>query len=211
MCARNRLITALAALWSFGASAAYGAEPDAPADAPASAPRAPASEPAGGYRHFYATAGIGRGIRLNNPYRLATPLGDSAKSLSLSATYADLGAGAALGPPNGLQHGARLQFALALDGIRQEVLTPSYAALYYLPSRFWLFGRAGLPVVLEPDLNLGFELGAGVAALYTAGVGGVLEAVASFVYGAATYERSATLNTVIALQLGVWVDYEVLP
>jgi hypothetical protein len=197
----------VAALWSFGVSAAYGAEGEE--KAPDSVELA--FDPSSGYRHFYATAGLGRGIRLNNPYRLATPLGDTAESLSLSATYLDLGAGAAFGPPDGLQHGARLELAMALDGIRQEVLTPSYAPLYYLPPRFWLLGRAGLPIVLEPDLNLGFELGVGIAALYTAGMGIALEAVASFVYGAATHERSATLNTVIALELGVWVDYEVLP
>ena len=33
---------------------------------------------------------VGRGVRFNNPYRLEEPLGDTAESVSLAATYLDV-------------------------------------------------------------------------------------------------------------------------
>src|SRR5262245_58391121 len=65
---------------------------------------------------------FGRGVRFNNPYRLATPLGDTAESVSLAATYLDLG-GALLFGPGDFRHGVSLGGAVALQGIGQLVLT----------------------------------------------------------------------------------------
>jgi hypothetical protein len=39
---------------------------------------------------------VGRGLRFNNPYRLEKPLGDTAESVSLAATYLDIGGGVAV-------------------------------------------------------------------------------------------------------------------
>jgi hypothetical protein len=166
---------------------------------------------AGFYLHTFAALGLGRGLRFNNPYRLRTSLGSDAESLSLTATYADLSLGAALGNPRGLQHGAVLHLSVATDGISQEVLSTSYVVLYPLGSRFLLLGRAGVPVVLEPDLNAGAELAAGGAFLVTAAVGVGAELVSSLFYGAATLERSASVIPLLSFQAGVWLDYEVLP
>jgi hypothetical protein len=171
----------------------------------------PASDPARGYSHFFGNVSVGRGLRLNNPYRLATPLGDGSRSLSAIATYLDLGAGFALGPPDGIEHGARLALGVALDGIPQEVLTPSYCALLHVFSAGWLRARLGIPVVLEPDLNVGLELGLGATWLWTRSFGLELELVGDGYYGAATYEHRATLIETVAIQLGVAFDYEVLP
>ncbi len=165
----------------------------------------------GAYLHLIGGAGLGRGLRLNNPYRLRTYVGDDAEGLSLSATYLDLSLGGALGPARGLQHGAVLHLSIATDGIAQEVLSASYLALYPFGTRFRAFARAGVPVVLEPDLNAGFELALGGALLVSSGVGLSAELVGSLFYGAATIEQSASVIPLLSFQAGVWVDYEVLP
>ena len=150
-------------------------------------------------------------MRFNNPYRLATPLGSTPESLSLTSTYADIGVGATLGAPEGLQHGASLHLSAALAGVPQEVLTPSYMALYRFPPEFEVWGRAGLPLILEPDLNLGYELAVGGAWLATASLGLTAELVGDVFYGAATQDQAITTIPVLSLQVGLLVDYEVLP
>jgi hypothetical protein len=169
-------------------------------------------EPARGtYGHGFATLGYGRGLRLNNPFRLQTELGDDGQSLSLTAGYLDVGLGAALGNPNGLQHGAVAHLSLATQGVSQEVLSLSYVALYPLTRDLLGFARAGFPLVLEPDVGVGFELGAGAAYLLTGGFGLSAELVSSLFFGAATWEHDPNIAPVLSLQLGAWVDYEVLP
>jgi hypothetical protein len=169
------------------------------------------TEDVGPQGHLLAAVALGRGIRFNNPYRLATPLGDTAESLSLSATYLDLSIGAVLGPPGGIGHGGSLHLASALDGIPQQVLTPSYLALQRFAGGFIVYGRAGVPIVLGPDVNAGFELAGGGAWLFSAGLGATAELVGSVFYGAATHEHSVTIIPIVALQLGVMIDYEILP
>ena len=100
--------------------------------------------------------------------------------------------------------------SFALHGIPQEVLTPSYVAMARL-SPFRFHGRAGTPIVLEPDVNVGGEIAAGAAWLLSAGLGIGLELCASLFYGAATYDRSLTAIPIVSLQGGLAVDYEVLP
>jgi hypothetical protein len=164
----------------------------------------------GSYAHLFGGLDIGRGLRLNNPYRLSTVLGDDARSLSLTATYLDLSAGAAFGPPDRLQHGAALHLSFATDGIPQEVVTPAYVAMLRLVP-FRVHGRVGTPIVLEPDANVGAEVAAGGAWMFTAGFGIGLELLASFFYGAATHDRSVTAIPILSLQGGLAVDYEILP
>jgi hypothetical protein len=173
-----------------------------------STPLAPSRET---YVHAFGSLAIGRGLRFNNPYRLSTVLGDDEESLSLSATYADLGLGALLGEPRGLQHGAVAHLSIATDGITQEVASLSYQALMPLGSRWLATARAGVPVVLEPDVNPGFELASGGAFMLGGGVGVSGELVFSLFYGAATLDHSASVIPLLSLQLGVWLDYEVLP
>jgi hypothetical protein len=163
------------------------------------------------YVHTFGFVGMGRGLRFNNPYRLSTVLGDDAESLSLSATYVDLAVGATLGDAYGLQHGAVAHLSIATDGITQEVLSLSYLMLYPLGPRFLATARGGVPVVLEPDLNAGFELGLGGAFLLSAAFGVSAELVGNVFYGAATLERSVTVIPMLSFQAGLWVDYEVLP
>lgn len=164
------------------------------------------------YWHGFGSVSLGKGMRFNNPYRLATPLGDTPESVSLSAAYYDLGLGFVYGPARGLAHGAVLHWSIAAQGIPQQVLSVSYAALERFDNgRFLLLGRAGVPIVLSPDLGGGLEAAVGTAYMITAGLGVQGELVGSLFYGAATQERSVTTIPMLSAQLGLFIDYEVLP
>ncbi len=164
------------------------------------------------YWHGFGTLGLGKGLRFNNPYRLATPLGDTPESVSSSATYYDLGLGMVRGGAQGLAHGAVLHLSIAAQGIPQEVLSVSYTALdRVLDGRLLLLGRAGIPIVLEPDLTGGIEAAFGAAFMISAGLGVQSEVSGSLFYGAGTLDRSVTTIPVLSAQLGLFVDYEVLP
>jgi len=164
------------------------------------------------YWHGFGSLSLGKGLRFNNPYRLATPLGDTPESLSLTAAYYDLALGVVRGPARGLSHGAVAHLSIAAQGIPQEVLSVSYIALERLDNRrTLLFGRFGIPIILEPDLSGGLEAAVGAAYMITAGIGVQGELVGSLYYGAATQDRSVTTIPVLSAQLGLFIDYEVLP
>jgi hypothetical protein len=165
----------------------------------------------GTYVHGFGELMLGKGLRLNNPFRLATPTGDDPDGLSFTAYYLDLGLGAAFGPPAGLQHGGEVSLSIATDGIAQQVMSLSYVAIYPLSSQTLFRGRAGLPVIFAPDSNIGMELAAGGAWLFTGGLGVSAELVGSLFYGAAIDEKSSTSVPVISLEIGAWFDHEVLP
>lgn len=180
-----------------------------------SAPARARAEASGGergrYVHLFGTAAVGRGLRLNNPYRLETVLGRDAESLSLSAWYADVGLGATLGDPEGWQHGVVVRESHALDGVPQDVVTPGYTLLRRFRPRYQAFARAGVPVVVRPDLSWGLEAAIGGVWLVTAALGCTAEVVGSVFYGAATWDRAATAIPIVSLQLGAWLDAELLP
>lgn len=161
------------------------------------------------YVHVFGALALGRGMRFNNPYRLERVLGDTPESLSLSASYFDLSLGVAQGDPTGLQHGVSAHLSTALTGIRQEVLTPSYRLLFRPESRWFWTGRFGVPIVLEPDVTAGVELGAGSVWHFLAGLGVYAELIGSFFFGAATLDKDRTTIPMLSGQLGLWADYEV--
>lgn len=164
------------------------------------------------YWHSFGSVSLGKGLRFNNPYRLSTPLGKTAESVSATATYYDLGLGVVRGAPAGLQHGAVLHLSVAAQGIPQEVLSLSYIGLDRIAEgRTLLYGRAGIPVVLQPDLGGGLELAFGAAFMLSAGIGVQGELVGSLYYGAGTLERSVSTIPVLSGQLGLFIDYELLP
>src|SRR5580692_4389204 len=108
---------------------------------------------------LFATGFVGDGLRFNNPFRLATVLGSQAQSLSRTATYADLGAAAVLGNPGFLAQGVALRASVALEGVGQTVVTPSYL-VFHRWGAWGAYGRAGVPLVLTPDVTWGLEAGA---------------------------------------------------
>jgi hypothetical protein len=165
----------------------------------------------GPYYDLIATLMFGDGIRFNNPYRLSHELGSSGESLSSTAPYFDLAVGATLGSPNALQHGARLGWSVSMTGVPQQVLTPAYLALVRLAPTWVAYGWAGLPLILEPDVNLGAELAVGGSWLARAGLGATFALVFDGFYGAGTSEGRAAFYPVASAQLGLFVNYEVLP
>lgn len=215
----ERILRGVAAILALtgSARAADGGDPFAevaerPEPTP-SPPPAPArtARSAAGYQHWLGGLYLGKGLRWNNPYRLRRPLGDSAESLSLGATYLDLHVGRTFSDPDSFEHGATVHLSIATDGIRQEVLTPSYLIVKRVSSRVLSYGRAGFPIVLEPDVAVGLEAGLGAAYFFSANLGLGVELDQSLFYGAATIEQALTLIPVTSLALGVFFDWEHLP
>jgi hypothetical protein len=160
--------------------------------------------------HAFATAFVGDGLRFNNPYRLASVLGADAQSLSRTATYADIGAALALGDSAYIVNGMALRASIALEGVHQSVLTPSYLLMRRF-SAWAAYGRAGVPVVLSPDLTWGFEGAAGGVWFARAGVGLAAEIVGDVFYGAGTREVATPAYPVLSAQAGLWLSWEALP
>jgi hypothetical protein len=180
------------------------------AEAPVARPEPDPFRTKPGYAQLFVTSFLGDGVRFNNPYRLATPLGSDAESLSRTAPYIDVGIAATFGHPLGLQHGAALRTSVAVHGVGQVVMAPSYLAW-----RRWrslaLYGRAGVPIVVTPDVTWGLEAGLGATWFFLGGFGIAAELVGDVFYGAGTVERSAATYPVLSGQLGFVVAYEVLP
>ena len=163
-----------------------------------------------GWVDVFATGFLGDGLRFNNPYRLATVLGSQAQSVSRTATYGDVGAGIAMGDPARLAHGLALRVSFALQGVKQAVMTPSYLLLHRW--RDWgVYGRAGVAVVLSPDLTWGAEGGLGAIWFARAGIGIVAECVGDVFYGAGTREVAVPAYPVLSGQAGLWLSWEALP
>jgi hypothetical protein len=210
------------ASWSATSRAAEpGAEhvtlPEAPspsaardADQGARLPSTPLP-PLGGEYRLMAGAAVGRGIRFENPYRLQTELGSNAESLSLTATYFDLSLGALLAGGDRIFHGVVVHGSFALDGITQEVVTPSYLFLYRPDPRWAVLGRAGFPIVIEPDANVGFEVAGGGIFYLTAALGLSASLIGSMFFAAGTLDSARPAIPILSMELGAVYDYEVLP
>lgn len=167
-----------------------------------------ASKP--GYVQYFLTAMGGTGLRFNNPYRLATPLGGDAESVSRTSAYVDLGLGLTLGNPLGFQHGISLRVSTAVEGVGQVVMTPSYLG-WRRRGKLAGFVRAGVPIVASPDVTWGFEGAAGGVFFFLGGVGLVAEMVGDVFYGQGTREASVATYPVLSGQLGFIGSFEVLP
>jgi hypothetical protein len=163
-----------------------------------------------GYVQIFATAFVGDGLRFNNPYRLATPLGSDAESLSRTASYVDVGVAATLGNPLGWQHGIALRVSRSLEGVVQSVVVPSYLLWRRWPS-IALYGRAGVPIVLTPETTWGLEAAGGGVWFVRGGIGVAAEVVGDLFYGAGTREIATPAYPVLSAQLGLVLAYEVLP
>lgn len=165
----------------------------------------------GGYLDVFTTFMVGEGLRFNNPYRLAHELGDGGESLSLTAPYADLAIAVTTGSPAGLVHGGRLSWSIAMSGVPQSVVTPAYLAALR-PSAHWLiYAWLGVPLLTAPDFNAGGELAVAGTYFVRAGIGATAALVADGFYGAGTRETRAAFYPVISGQLGLSINYEVLP
>jgi hypothetical protein len=169
------------------------------------------SEPRGGYVRLFAATAVGRGLRFNNPFRLSTQLGSDAESVSLTPTYWDAAIGVAGGDADGLQHGATAHLAVAVEGVPQQAVSLGYVLLYRGGSPFMGYARLGVSILTQPDANAGPELALGGTWFFTGALGLTAELVGDLYYGAGTYEVEITTVPVLSFQLGIMVDYEVLP
>jgi hypothetical protein len=159
---------------------------------------------------FTATTFIGDGLRFNNPYRLGTVLGSTARSLSRTAIYTEVGAAVSVGNPAVASHGLAVRGSIALEGTSQSVLTPSYQLMHRFGA-WGVYGRAGIPVVLSPDTTWGLEAAAGALWFVRAGVGVAGEMVGDVFYGAGTREVATPAYPVMSAQLGLWLSWEAMP
>jgi hypothetical protein len=211
------LLQGLAHAQSAGTLPLAAAQPSAPSGSEAGLDAADQralrrfARPAGGYVRLLGGAAVGTGLRFNNPYRLQTQLGDDAESVALTAGYLDLAIAMCFGPPDGLQHGASIHLSVALAGIGQQIVTPSYLVVYRGPHPWMGYGRLGPAYVVSPDENIGTELGLGAAYFVTASVGISAELVGDLFYGAGTRDVAVAVYPILSGQLGITVDYEVLP
>jgi len=181
-------------------------EPDAPASPKKDEPFA--TKP--GYAQVIATMMGGTGLRFNNPYRLSTPLGGDAESVSRTNAYVDIGLAMTLGNPLGFQHGAALRTTVGVEGVGQVVMTPSYFG-WWRRGALAAFGRAGVPLVLTPDPTVGLEGALGGVFFFLGGIGVVAEVVGDVFYGTGTREVATATYPVLSGQLGLLGTYEVLP
>ena len=92
------------------------------------------------------------------PTASRTSSASTGESVSRTASYLDLAFLVTTGNPQGLQHGARLGWTVSLAGVPEQVVTPAYAALYRVGPSWIFYGWAGLPMIAEPDFNVGTEL-----------------------------------------------------
>jgi hypothetical protein len=86
----------------------------------------------------------------------------------------------------------------------QIALMPSYLAYYQLNTDVIALGHVGIPILVRGGPSAGVELGAALAYRILAGAG-VFARIDLDAYGAGTFSLLASL------ELGVVVDYEVLP
>jgi hypothetical protein len=163
------------------------------------------------YLQVFSSLMIGDGLRFNNPYRLAHELGQGGQSLSLTAPYIDVAVVLATGSPLGLVHGGRLSWSIAMSGVPQSAFTPAYLAAWRPTGAWLLYAWLGLPVLTAPDLNVGGELGLAATYFVRAGIGAAAALVADGFYGAGTRETRAAFYPVLSAQVGVSINYEVLP
>ena len=206
----SRVLAALLASAALGTvrDARAEGEEDAPPEKPKPEPDPFRTKP--GYAQLFLTSFVGDGLRFNNPYRLATPLGDDAESVSRTAPYIDIGVAATFGNPLGLQHGGALRTSAALHGVGQVVMTPSYLA-WRRWSSLAVYGRAGVPIVLTPSVTWGLETGLGATWFFLGGFGLAAELVGDVFYGAGTREHATVTYPVLSGQLGFVAAFEVLP
>ena len=157
----------------------------------------------------HAAAFFGDGLRFNDPYRLATVLGASAEEVSRTASYVDLAAGLTLGDPRAFQNGFSVHVTLAMEGVQQSIVAPSYV-LYRRFRDVAAYARAATPIVCTPDVTWGVEGALGGIWFVRAGIGLTAEIVGDLFYGAGTREVSAAAYPILSGQIGLALAYEVV-
>lgn len=105
-------------------------------------------------------------------------------------------------------------YTAGVDALEQWVVAPAYGVRVGFPHGpvpdFVLRGRVGLPVVLTPDVTWGVEVDASLTYALLAGLGVYVELGYATYFGAEDRAGDRTTHPVLALELGVALDWEVL-
>jgi hypothetical protein len=156
---------------------------------------------------YFAAATAGAPLRLTQDVDLDQG--------TLAPLYSDVLLGYVL-PGDGLRHGlgASLSLNLTADGGYTEpvapgeqlALAPSYLLYASLGRDSLLLGQAGLPIVLTGSNTIGLAISAALGYRLLAGIGVMAELGFETFVGV-----SSRLHPSVSLELGMFVDYEVLP
>jgi hypothetical protein len=153
-------------------------------------------------------------LTVGAPLRLTTNV-DFDQSV-LAPIYLDFLGGYVLSGSGAWRHGIGIGLSLNLseDGgftepvgiAKQLTIMPSYL-LYWEPSPAWLMlGHVGIPVLLTGGSSAGVDVGAGFGHRLLAGFGLYGEASVMAFTGS-----GSTVHPAVALELGVFLEHEVLP
>lgn len=179
----------------------------------ASAAATPAAEtetvpPAAHFGRVVATTTAGLAVRLAKNVDFGQE--------TLAPFYIDALGGYVFGASGAYHHGLGLgvSFNLGSDGgytepvdpARQWALTPNYLGYLELGPDFFGLAHVGVPILISGTKSVGLELGAGAAYRLLAGFG--LYTEVSF---AAFVGAGSTLHPLFCWELGLSLDYEVLP
>lgn len=157
---------------------------------------------------YFATLDVGVPLRLARQVEF--------DQSAIAPVYTDVLGGYVLSSTSRLRHGVGLGASLNLseDGgytepvrvARQLVVMPAYL-LYWAAADDWFgLGHLGIPIVASEGRSVGLELGFGAGYRLLAGFGAYAEAAFDAFVGA-----GSTVHPSFALELGVFLEHEVLP
>jgi hypothetical protein len=157
---------------------------------------------------YLAAASVGVPLRLT--------VSDTFDQERVAPIYTDVLAGYVFASSGRWAHGFGLGLSLNLseDGgftepvavSEQLVVMPAYLLSLRVAPDWFALGHAGVPIALTPGVSTGFELAAALGYRLLAGIGAYTEAGID-IFGGANSQLHASLS----LELGLFLDYEVLP
>lgn len=135
---------------------------------------------------------------------------------TLAPLYSDALVGYLFGGSGSLQHGAGVGLSLNLTDEggftepvyagHQFVIMPAYLIAWDLHPDLFALGHVGLPVLATSTPTAGLELAGALGYRVLAGWGVFAEVGADAFWGAAS-----TIHATVSLEVGIFLDYEVLP
>jgi hypothetical protein len=175
-------------------------------DEPTSAARARNAQPL--LPRYLATWSVGMPLRLTLDKTLAQD--------RLAPAFTDALVGYVFPSATHFAHGAGLGFSLNLtkDGgftepvpaLQQVVIMPSYLLYWGAAPELFAFGHVGIPISVGAGTTAGVEVGAALGYRLLAGFGTYAEAGVDLFGGA-----NSTLHAMLSLEVGLFLEYEVLP
>jgi hypothetical protein len=163
-----------------------------------------------------ASVGVGTSVRLVQNLEL--------QQERFAPAYVELRGGVALPQRGRVGHEITLAattnlsgdgtYTSGIDPFGQWAIAPAYAVRVGFPAGpvpdFVLRGRLGVPLVLAPDLTWGVEVDASITYAILAGLGAYFELGYATYFGAEDRAGDLTVHPLLAFELGVSVDWEVL-